>query len=348
MRFETRLDPMRRQILRSAVFAAGACVGSGWLSAQKMEDKEEQTKGALEPRRDILSTLSSDVLFRGDATTAYRDPAAVYRNGWFYLYFTLAKIEPDKRVFLYTAWSKSRDLQSWADIKVITPRDQRLNFCSPGDIVRYMGSYILCLQTYPRPNGEQYGNQDCRIWTIRSEDLEHWSEPSLLRVKGENMLTQKMGRMIDPYLLQDKDIPGKWWCFYKQNGISISSSHDLEAWTFEGKINAGENPAVVIDNNEYVLFHSPGNGIGIKRSSDLRTWHDEGLLTLGQAGWPWAQGRITAGFVLDLRKVPEIGKALMFFHGSAYPEEDSRGGFDNFCSIGIAWSKNLRDWDWPR
>lgn len=37
----------------------------------------------------------------------------------------------------------------------------------------------------------------------------------------------------------------------------------------------------------------------------------------------------------------------MFFHGSAFPEEDARGGFDNFASVGIAWSEDLSVWEWP-
>ena len=49
--------------------------------------------------------------------------------------------------------------------------------------------------------------------------------------------------------------------------------------------------------------------------------------------WPWATGRLSAGFVLDLRHDPTVGKALMFFHGSDYPENDARGGFDTFASV---------------
>ena len=93
------------------------------------------------------------------------------------------------------------------------------------------------------------------------------------------------------------------------------------------------------------MLHSPDNGIGVKRSPDLRTWRDEGLLTLGQLEWPWAQGRLTAGFVLDLRREPEVGKYVLFFHGSG--PEDERTLFDTFASIGIAWSDNLHEWDWP-
>ena len=50
------------------------------------------------------------------------------------------------------------------------------------------------------------------------------------------------------------------------------------------------------------LIHSPANGIGIKRCTDLVNWYDECLYTLGQRQWPWAQGRITAGHLLDLRR----------------------------------------------
>jgi hypothetical protein len=151
--------------------------------------------------------------------------------------------------------------------------------------------------------------------------------------------------MIDPFLLQDKDDPGKWWCFYKQNGVSMSWSRDLATWTYAGRIKGGENSCVIVDGGEYVLFHSPGNGIGVKRSRDLKEWRDAGLLTLGQKDWPWAKGRLTAGFVLDLRREPRVGKAVMFFHGSG--PEDERTMFDNYASLGLAWSTDLATWDWP-
>lgn len=305
--------------------------------------------GAAESAEAVrLDALASPVLFRGDATTAYRDPAAVYHDGWFRLFFTLVKIEPDRKVYSYCAWSKSRDLLHWSEPKIFTPRDQRLNFGSPGNIVRFQDKWVLCLQTYPRPNGEKFGNESARIWTMRSDDLETWSEPDLLRVKGPDVAEADMGRMIDPFLLQSKDEPAKWWCFYKQKGVSMSWSTDLKTWTFAGRTSAGENPCVIVENGEYLLFHSPKNGIGVKRSKDLKTWRDEGTLTLDQKNWPWAKGRLTAGFVLDLRKEPRIGKALMFFHGSAFPESDPRGGFDNFASIGVAWSDDLKNWQWPK
>lgn len=293
-----------------------------------------------------FSALRSPVLFRGDAATAYRDPAALYEDGWFRLFFTLVRIEQGQP-YSCLAWSKSRDLVAWSAPVVLTPRDRALNFGSPGNVVRVGGEWVLCLQTYPRPNGEKYGNADSRLWTMRSRDLETWGAPELLRVKGPDVPRGKMGRMIDPFLVADKDEPGTWWCLFKQNGVSRAWSHDLRTWTFVGHAPAGENACVVVDGDDYVLFHSPANGVGVKRSRDLSAWRDEGVQTLGQAAWPWAQGRLTGAFVLDLRRDPRVGKALMFFHGSAYPEEGPRGGFDNFASIGLAWSGDLKSWSWP-
>lgn len=309
--------------------------------------REQAPAGGAPSRAVSLAAMPTPVLFRGNATTAFRDPAAIHHDGWFRLFFTIVKTGPDKRVFSHVAWSKSRDLVRWTEPRIFTPRDQRLNYGSPGNIIRHDNQWLLCLQTYPRPNGELFGNASARIWIMRSVDLENWSQPELLRVKGPDVPVEKMGRMIDPCLVASKDEPGKWWCFYKQNGVGMSWSRDLETWTFAGNIEAGENACVVVDGDDYVLFHSPRNGIGIKRSDDLRHWRDEGVVTLGQEDWPWARGRLTAGFVLDLRQQPGVGQALMFFHGSDFPEGDPRGGFDTCASIGIAWSDDLQHWHWP-
>ncbi len=299
---------------------------------------------ASEVRLD-LAALESPVLLRGDARTAYRDPAVVYHEGVFHLFYTLVRDEGDGGVWMYTAVSKSKDLKDWTPPRILTPRDRSLNYSSPGNIVRHDGQWVLCLQTYPRPAGEKYGNASARIFTMRSGDLETWSKPDILMVKGPNVPVEKMGRMIDAYLLADKDHPSKWWCFYKQNGCSISWSNDLKTWTYFGRVNAGENACVIVDKGEYVLFHSPANGIGVKRSSDLKTWRDVALIALDQKDWPWARGRLTAGFVLDLRSDKRVGKALMFFHASG--PEDERTMFDSHASLGIAWSDDLVDWSWP-
>ncbi|MEK3721475.1 hypothetical protein [Paenibacillus sp. FSL H8-0034] len=294
-----------------------------------------------------LDDIPSPVLLQGNSRIAYRDPAALYHEGVFRLFFTLTETEPDGRIYMYTATSESRDLLSWSEPRKLTPRDRSLNYSSPGNVIRYQDRWVMCLQTYPRPNGEKYGNDSSRIWKMESEDLVQWTAPELLLLKGSEVPVEQMGRMIDPYLIEDKDQPGKWWCFYKQNGVSLSYSCDLEKWTYYGHERAGENVCILNEHNEYVMFHSPENGIGIMRSLDLKSWtHQQPVLTLGQQEWEWAKGRITAGFVLDCRNVAGIGKFLMFFHGSG--PEDEQVIFDTHACIGIAWSDDLVEWHWPR
>ncbi|WP_158552681.1 hypothetical protein [Spirosoma telluris] len=70
------------------------------------------------------------------------------------------------------------------------------------------------------------------------------------------------------------------------------------------------------------------------------------MITLGQAEWPWAKGRITAGTVLNLKSNPAFGKYVMLFHGSG-PLTEEAGDFDKNASIGIAWSDDLLHWQWP-
>lgn len=153
--------------------------------------------------------------------------------------------------------------------------------------------------------------------------------------------------MIDPYLIEDKDEPGKWWCFYKQNGVSMSYSYDLQNWNFHAYTQSGENVCVLVEDDQYILFHSPKNGIAIMRSTDLENWKSWGkLTTLNQESWEWAKGRITAGKVVNLLENKNFGKYVMFYHGSG-PLTEDEGDFDKNASIGIAWSDDLLNWAWP-
>lgn len=292
--------------------------------------------------------IPGPVFLRGNRNIAYRDPAAHYYNGVFRVYHTQVHHGSDDLHYSYTAVTQSTDLIQWTKPEILTPKDQKLNFSSPGNIIRYGGKWLLCLQTYPTPENQPYGDDTARIFIMRSDDLIHWSEPEMIMVKGPDVPVEQMGRMIDPYLVQDKNDKSKWWCFYKQNGASMSFTHDFETWTYSGRVNAGENSCVLIDRDcdEYILIHSPGNGIGIKRSGDLVNWADRGIITLDQENWPWAEGRLTAGHVLDMRDDPEVGKYVMFFHGSVSKNTEPRETHGH-ASLAIAWSDDLSHWDWP-
>lgn len=306
----------------------------------------------ISAQQNYLSGLKSPIIFKGDEKTAFRDPAILFHNDTIFLFFTLIRTE-DGHVYSYTAMSKSKDLKNWSPAKIITPRDMSLDFCSPGNVVKLKNEWVLCLQTYPRPDYKvsempRFGTGDARLYQMRSKDLENWTTPEIMKVKGPEVSFKAMGRMIDPYLLKDENEPGKWWCFYKQNGVSMSYSYDLQKWNFFGYTESGENASVLYENKEYILMHSPKNGIGIKKSKDLKTWKDWGeLITLGQKDWDWAKGRITAGTVINLKKNKHFGKYVMFFHGSG-PKTEEEGDFDKNASIGIAWSDDLMSWNWPK
>ncbi|MHC4526731.1 MAG: glycoside hydrolase family protein, partial [Planctomycetota bacterium] len=139
------------------------------------------------------------------------------------------------------------------------------------------------------------------------------------------------------------DKPGKWWCFFDDNAANMSYSYDLKSWTYFNRIACGENPCVLIDKNEYLLFYDPKDedrGAGMKRSGDLVSWRDvEERIALGQQQWEWAPGGIGAAFVIDLRHESRVGKYVMFFQAGK--------GFKEHVSIGLAWSDDLEKWDWP-
>src|SRR4051812_45262798 len=277
---------------------------------------------AAEPAGALLARLESPVLLRGDAHTAFRDPLLIHERGQFYLFYSWVREDEDHLIYWYTAVSTSKDLQTWTPPRAITPKDQNLNYASPGNVVRVGEEYLLCAQTYPIANfrrGDKlrFADDRARLWIFRSKDLETWSPPELIKVKGPEVAQAEIGKMIDPFLLRDKDVPGKWWCFFKQNQrVQCSWSMDLKNWTL-GTIDLahGENPCVIVQGDDYVLFYAPRNGVGVKRSRDLKEWReDEPPITLGQKEWPWAGERLTAGYVEDMRNVKDIGRYVMVFH----------------------------------
>jgi len=208
-----------------------------------------------------FSAIKSPIILRGDSGVAYRDPTAIYHDGIFRLYYTMVTLQPDGKRYLVTAESRSKDLVDWSDPKPLTPLDLNKNFSSPGNIIRFGGKWVLCFQTYPTPNGEKYANNDARVWIMRSDDLETWDEPELMMVKGPDVPVAEMGRLIDAYLVEDKDQPGKWWMFFDDDAANMSWSYDLKTWTYFNRVEAGENVCVLMENDEYVMFHSPKNGI---------------------------------------------------------------------------------------
>ena len=322
----------------------------GWVQEAKGQNP---TSAVCRPQSSFLDAMTSPILLRGDAHTAYRDPLLFHHEGVFYLYYSYVLEEEDHLIYWYVAVSTSADLKNWSAPRILTTKDQNLNYSSPGNIVRVGDEWILCLQTYPiadfrRGDKLRHGDDRARVFTMRSKDLLRWSQPELIRVKGPDISKKDMGKMIDPFLLRDKDIPDKWWCFYKQDGhMHASISTDLKTWTpCAADIAEGENACVLVQNDEYVFFYAPANGVGVKRGRSLdQMREDDPPLVFGQKNWTWAAVRLTAGYVEDLRSVPGVGKYVMVFHGMPEPRKTDANTNAN-CNIGIAWSDNLKTWRW--
>lgn len=324
-----------------------SCASASQTSASG-DSAGEKTSAKKSERIDLAKIPSSQIL-PGNEDNHYRDPTAIYHDGVFRLFFTVNQPRDNKKYMAsFLGTTTSRDLVNWTPVKLLTPEDPALNYSSPGNIIRYKGEWIICFQTYPVPSQKGFvGDGTARLFIMRSKDLEKWSEPELLKVKGPDVPREQMGRMIDPYLIEDKDEPGKWWCFYKQNGVSMSYSYDLKTWKYFGRAKAGENACVLLREDRYHLIHSPGrDGMGLMSSEDLKNWEPvtEETIKLGYKVWPWAMARLTAGFALDLTEDPRIGKYLMFYHAT---ESDKPHEHIGKCSLGIAWSDDLINWGWP-
>ena len=81
----------------------------------------------------ILKAIDSPVLFYGDEKTAYRDPAVLFHNDQFFLFFTLVKTIKGK-IYSFTASSKSYDLINWSEVKILTPSCLLYTSPSPRDL----------------------------------------------------------------------------------------------------------------------------------------------------------------------------------------------------------------------
>ena len=141
---EPSVQITRRQLLLSSAASTVGAAGLGTLlPAPSYAASVLQSKVSVD-----VAGLETPVLLCGDETHAYRDPAAVYHNGQFHLFYTYnPPPDADGKVYWFTAVSKSRDLRQWTEPRLLTPKDQTLNFSSPGNVIRFRDGWVLCLQT---------------------------------------------------------------------------------------------------------------------------------------------------------------------------------------------------------
>jgi len=259
------------------------------------------------------------IIFKGDDKFAYRDPACYYHNGTYYLFFTFSE-KDSGFMYMRVGMSKSKDLKTWSETVILTPKDLKLNYCSPGNVIEHNGEFILCFTSYPMPFTFKecwWADDTARVFIMRTKDFKTFTEPEILMPKG-NTSVEELGRMIDPFLIKKDDY---YYLFFKQNGVSFSRSKDLKNWEYLGNTNAGENVCILKTDEDYLMLHSPDTGISFSKSKDLINWEEISHTVLKQREWEWAERRLTAGFAMESANGFKY-KYIIFFHGSVdvYPE----------------------------
>ena len=262
-----------------------------------------------------------NLILKGDSKKAFRDPACIYHNGVYHLFYTLSS-KKDGYMYNRIAKSESVDFEKWSEPVFLTKEDNLWNFCSPGNILKVGDEFIMCVSSYPMPLPFEEvcaADDTARLFIMRSKDLKTWSEPEKIHIGGE---LSKGKRKIDPFILPDKDENGKYHLFFKQDGKinrAISKS-DILNWEYVSDVIDGENPCIVVEDNKYLMFYSPSNGVKTLVSEDLVSWDEKGKIHFDDEILKWASGRITAGFMMD---TPHDGGKALFFHGSVsgvFPE----------------------------
>ena len=274
------------------------------------------------------------IVFKGTQKIAYRDPACFYYKGKYHLFFTISEKE-NGYMYNCVGHSVSSNLCEFTKPEIITVKDNTQNYCSPGNVIEYNGEYLICVTSYPMkvPFAEQsYADDTARLFFIKTKDFKTFSNPVRIYPKGKGEINE--GRMIDPFVLKYEK---EYRLFFKQNGISVSRSIDLENWEFLGTTDGGENVCVIQEKERYVLIHSPRNGIGVKESNDLKSWKDIGVYTLEEKHLDFASGRLTAGFAMPINNSEY--KYIVFFHGSlANSEPETHGS----ATLAFAYTNDFK------
>lgn len=273
-----------------------------------------------------------------------RDPAVIFWDGNYHCFYThIDRNRAARRGWqLALARITSPDLRRWSKPEILL--DSPLGFSSPGNVIRTEEGFVLCLQSYPINPGEVYGNQDCRLWLMKSRDLLTFESPVMVSENGCMAEWAETRRQIDPYLVSRE---AAYYMLYKTDGcLGLLKSEDLMRFEEVSALpliassqtpdhSTVENPCVIRVGNGYRMFFAPcrkGRGIGTAESQDLVHW--EGIRYLDFPEVPWAAGGPTAPMVLDDRS--RSGKWLMFFHGDT---EGEHGG-----ALGMAYSDDLENW----
>lgn len=283
-----------------------------------------------------------------------RDPAAIYNEGVFYLYFTVQfnqsywSAPEGFQVFVTT----TTDFKDFSLPQPITPK----GYVSPGSVVKCNGKWYISLTRYPWPGA---------VAVAESDDLLHWSEPRVVVPTCHGSYWSGSGELygeipphgpIDGFLVQWQ---GKYYMLYTdaQKGtttqhLGIAVSDDMQKFTdltpdeplldsdFYNYNKGIENVSMVVDGDKLVLFCSvgmAGQRIAMLTSKDIMSWGKlDNTAEVSGLQQQWSKYAACAQFVADWRDI--TGYWHMIF----------MGGQEAVCerfAFGMARSKDLENWE---
>tara|TARA_B100001013_G_C24250643_1_gene300877 strand:- start:45 stop:416 length:372 start_codon:yes stop_codon:yes gene_type:complete len=113
------------------------------------------------------SKIPNPDFLQGNSHIAHRDPAGHYCNGIFRVFHTRVQKGLNGIYYSFVALTESRDLINWTEPRILTQKDNRLNYSSPGNVIRYGDQWILCVQTYPTIKEQYIGDKTARIYLMQ-------------------------------------------------------------------------------------------------------------------------------------------------------------------------------------
>ncbi len=206
-----------------------------------------------------LSELKNPVY--GVAGVSVRDPAALWKEGECYLFYTRQVGGWGGPECYDIGLTITRDFQTFSPEIIISPK----GYASPGNIVRVGGQWILVVQSYPWPS---------EIALLFSADLRHWSAPHHIIPADTGPGWEASHGPIDGWLFYDQ---GFWHCLWvnfrrgsDERAFGCHRTRDWRSWenlTPEAPLISGpaykdnggvENCALVREGDTWHFFASVG------------------------------------------------------------------------------------------
>ncbi|MBE6367606.1 MAG: hypothetical protein E7052_06835 [Lentisphaerae bacterium] len=276
-----------------------------------------------------------------------RDPAAIWHNGEFYLYFTVQFNQhrwgaPEGYQCFVTV---TRDFRNFTNPRPVTPT----GYVSPGSVIRFNNKWYMSVTRYPWPTA---------VCLVESDDLLNWSEPRIVMPThhGEYWGNEAHGP-IDGYLLEWKN---RIWLLFTdfQKGttsqhLGLAVSDDMQSFEnltpdrplldsdFYNANRGIENASIVADGDQLYLFCSvgmPEQRIAMLQSNDIMHWSKlDGQAEIDGLRQEWSKFIASAQFVADWREL--TGYWVMLFMGTRHFDAYDR------MSLGMARSLDLKNWE---